>query len=272
MIMSTLRRLLMAANQGSKYPANATVWEVTIPEGGASYLFYTQNANGAVVDWGDGTVETISGGGEKLPTHNYLAGKYRVVFTGTYNRCATGNYNGNNGKYVTAIIQVSEYLTNWANLLSGAAMTVLPSWFTIPDGVTSVAGLLFASSVESLPNSFSFGNTVTTVRDFAYNSKLASIPATLKLPKSCTNFGYVFGNLANLSVDVGFFLQDIPSSGTLNSEYAFGKCAAAHGTAPADKLWNNPNITWSSVLNCFIDCRNISNYSEIPAAWGGGGA
>lgn len=271
--MSTLRRLLMAHNMNQiRYPADSTVWEVTIPEGEASYQFFIRNRSiSSVIDWGDGVVETLSAEGDKRPAHTYQAGSYTVSLTGKYDLLYLGDGNATYGKFVTGLVQVSEELTDYSSLCKHCAITELPTRFTIPYGVKSVSGMFESCKIPYLPDGFSLPDTVLGCSRMFYAAKIASLPDSFVLPKSVTNLSDMFWAISNLKFDIGHFLQNIATSGSINIERAFGACSSITGTAPADKLWGNSNVTWRAT-NCFMNCRNISNYNEIPAAWGGGGA
>ena len=54
----------------------------------------------------------------------------------------------------------------------------------------------------------------------------------------------------------------------ISSFYAtFNGCTKLTGNVPA--LWNRTNALNGTL--CFSGCRNLSNYNQIPKAWGGGG-
>ena len=268
--MSTLRRLLMAHNMNQiRYPANATVWELTIPEGGASYQFFTRNrSNSSVVDWGDGSVETLSATGDKRIAHAYPAGNYTVSLTGAYDLLAMGDSNATYGKLVTGLLQVSEELTSWANLCKYCAITELPAGFTVPYGITDVVSMLEFCKIPYLPDGFSLPETVTKSSRMFYGGGLKAIPRSFVLPRSVQTSDMMFWAIGTLSFDIEWFLQKITAGCALtNLEGAFGNTVIT-GTAPIERLSSLSTITKYS--NCFLLCRDLDNFAEIPPSWGGG--
>lgn len=67
----------------------------------------------------------------------------------------------------------------------------------------------------------------------------------------------------------GVIPEKLFENNTLISSFysTFNGCTGLTGNAPA--LWNRANDTTGSF--CFSNCRNLSNYNQIPSSWGGGG-
>jgi hypothetical protein len=259
----------MAATQGSKYPANATVWELTIPEGGANYQFFIRNrSSSSVVDWGDGSVETISAQGDKSPAHTYSAGSYTVSLTGKYALVHLGNGNATYGKFVTGLVQVSEELTDYSGLCKYCAITELPTRFTIPYGVDNVSGMFEFCKIPYLPGGFSLPETLLITSRMFYGGGLKSIPQSFILPRSVKTASMMFWSNGSLSFDIEWFLQKITAGCALqNLEGAFGTTGIT-GTAPIERLSSLSTITKYS--SCFLMCSKLDNFAEVTPTWGGG--
>lgn len=87
--------------------------------------------------------------------------------------------------------------------------------------------------------------------------------------KDCTKITSVndmFVGCAGLTGSIPAKLFD--NNTLISSFYAtFNGCTKLTGNAPA--LWNRTNALTGNL--CFSNCRNLSNYNQIPKAWGGGG-
>lgn len=243
--MSTLRRLLMAHSMNPiRYPANATVWEVTIPEGGAEYGITCSATESAVINWGDGSLQEFNG--YVRPVHSFAAGKYTLSITGGCISVQLASGAANYGKLVTKFVQYSNTLTA-ANAM-----------------FSNVTGLTILPGVPMPP-------TVKNMSYFAWKSAIVSVENGFILPVGLTDGNNMFRDcydLINLPVSTMFDRL----TGNINFNGAFRYCRSFSGVMPADKLWLNPNVSWTDTTDCFVGATSIENYNEIPAAWGGGGA
>lgn len=188
----------MTANQGSKYPANSTVWEVTIPEGGAEYSFQVESGLGwnnawngqpFIVDWGDGTVEdwgTTATIARIFPTHTYTtAGTYTVSATGQQESIKLARQSATYGKLVSKFIQASNTLTLYTDLLGQCSnLTELPSNFTIPATVTKVTSMLQGTNITALPPRMLLHEGITIVNGFLGSSSIQYLPEGFTIPDS----------------------------------------------------------------------------------------
>ena len=117
-------------------------------------------------------------------------------------------------------------------------------------------------------------NTAVNLTNFMGYTKLRQLPENFKIPAGTTNLDGAFDWLA------AFFSYDISnmfpeewatSSKTISVKGMFRNGVKIYGTAPANLLWLSGN-TFSSTTNCFQGCTQLTNYNDIPASWGGGGA
>lgn len=185
--MSTFRHLLLSAKTKIVYPANATVWEVTIPEGGATYMFYVyaQTPSQVTVDFGDGTVEVHTGGTNV--SHTYAQGVYTVSVTGDCRemQLASRQMLTTYGQYVTAFIQVSNTLISYYGLLASCTnLTQLPNSLTIPAHITNVNGMLNGSGVQALPPRLLLHDGITSGNAFVSSTPIKYLPDGFTIPDS----------------------------------------------------------------------------------------
>ena len=191
-------RQLMIANRGSKYPANATVWEVTIPEGGAEYSFQvesglgwnnTWNGQPFMVDWGDGSVEDVGSAATVAritPIHTYTtAGVYTVSATGQQESIKLARQSATYGKFVSKFIQASNTLTIYSDLLNPcSSITELPSNLTIPAIVTKVISMLQGTNITALPPRMLLHEGITDANNFLGSSSIQYLPEGFTIPDS----------------------------------------------------------------------------------------
>ena len=199
---------------------------------------------GCKVLWGDGATSTLVSGTNTC-THTYAAaGDYQIRISGTHTRFY--HIGGTPTKVIQAIRLYSK-LTSGGSAFYGCY-----------------------NSAFSILSGFSIGNFVTDTSNMFYNGSFASIPASLVIPASVTNcdgmFKYCFNLTANIS---GIFPTWAPGK-TVNVSRLFAYDTKVTGTIPAAKLWGRTDVTWTKA-DAFINCTSLTNYTSIPAAWGGGG-
>ena len=127
------------------------------------------------------------------------------------------------------------------NAFYGYKYDVLPDNIYIPDSVQYIQGI------------------------FKFSENLVDL-GNVKIPKSVTNAYQAFQQCYKITNDVSTLFPESFISSSIDLSLAFQYCYELTGSVPADKLWNNTNITWTSG-NCFDYCNNLTNYSEIPDSW-----
>ena len=50
--------------------------------------------------------------------------------------------------------------------------------------------------------------------------------------------------------------------------YPFQNCKKLYGTVPADLLWNNKDVKWTTTAKCFYGCSSEIR-AQVPKSWGG---
>ena len=208
--------MIVKQQEGSKYPSNATVWVVSIPEGGATCQFTWKNStyswnDGAIVDWGDGVVEDLTPlniTDTLIPRHAYTqAGVFTIVATGMQTEIWVASRNATYGKYVTGFVRVSDTVVNYPGLLQQCSgLTQLPSNFTIPRKVSIVTDMLNSTSIVALPAGCLLHDGITDCGSFVHNTKITTLPTGFIIPDSaaakCARV--IAGNRQLVSLPDGF--------------------------------------------------------------------
>jgi len=170
-------------------------------------------------------------------------------FAGLHMPLCTNIYQWINSSTATSVdLSYSIFASTELNYLASnlTAATSINLDGVVTDTITSLAymiiGAPFATSisiknwdVRSVANmaSFGYGNTHVTALDFT--------PYINKMPVCKNYYRMLYNNTACTS------------------------------SMPEEVFWNNPSEP-ESYNQCFTNDTNISNYSSIPSAWGGGGS
>ncbi|MBO5141478.1 MAG: hypothetical protein J6C46_00485 [Clostridia bacterium] len=103
---------------------------------------------------------------------------------------------------------------------------------------------------------------------FYKDTYLTSLPQDFKLPYAISYIS-CFEGCTNLSADITNIWPDTIK--TTSSDYfnlMFYRCSKITGAAPADKLWNNSNLSQPSYgIGTFDGCTSLTNYNDIPENW-----
>lgn len=148
--------------------------------------------------------------------------------------------------------------------------------FTIPDSVTSLYsgfGNFGPSNLVELPDSFKLPSKLVNGFYCFYNcSGLKKIPADFKIPKACTNLVRFFGFCFKLEFDISNLFPEEWADGGYTcdlSNFAWS-VSGLTGTLPQFIYDGRNNFTHN--VQSFGACTKLTNYNDIPASWGGGGA
>ena len=294
--MSVFRSLMMA-NQG--YPADATVIDVELTD--TALEFAPGLGGNASVYWGDGEkTQNVSALGtvNKL-SHIYASpGIYTVVI-----RSDGGNYwLRANSPRVIRVRQIGTAAAQYAmfenctgikqfdpgvtligtavqafSFLSITTITELNEDFAVRPN-NALTSFNYYGALSKVPDSVAAVMADTTSLYRAFRKRpgvtgLLSAPADMHVSENCTELALVFCEQNNLVFDITNFFPEAWANGgyTVNVMQMFDGCKRITGTAPAHLLWESGN-TWTNTTNAFRNCTGLSNYNEIPASWGGGGA
>lgn len=192
-------------------------------------------------------------------------------FWGTFHNCSslTGELSENLFKNCTKASTFANTFTN----CKGITGTIPENLFSNSSSlITSFNSTFYLCSglKGNIPEKlFANCNEVTDISNtFLGCSKLeGNIPENLF--KDCTKITNARETFCWCSGLTGEIPDNLFENNSLINIFSgtFSGCTKLTGNAPA--LWNRSNVTSSS--NCFKDCRKLSNYNEIPKAWGGGG-
>lgn len=232
--MSRFRDILIhnATNGGQHNSSNKTVFKIETSV--SNEQFGIADITGDyVIDWGDGTAE-------RNLVHKYKnPGVYVIVISGSYTMFSLGYFNTEHAMKVTEILKVSDNLSG-----------------------KSIAMFNDCQQITSVP-------LFDTSRFTSMETMFLNCPLLEEVPafdtSNVTNFNRVLCNCYNL--------QEFPewdfSAGT-NFQASFRMNSQMRGTPNPACFWNKSNIVYSK--ETFMQCSALSNYNEIPASWGGGGA
>lgn len=217
-----------------------TVWRIS--EDGETFVLPMSGIKGTI-DWGDNTTDTYTTA-KSQPTHVYAkSGDYEIKIKGTLNAITKPENDVVEKRILLAVKSWGEVGIKKIGVYS-MDIEVLP----YPSDKSFEQLVEFGirkTSIENLPDNFFV--KATKLRNltaaFSNNTKLKSIPENL-------------------------FLSEI----TTASIELFAGCINLRGNAPA--FWDKaqyPNISPATENNnWFMGCKNLTNYNEIPALWGGG--
>jgi hypothetical protein len=74
---------------------------------------------------------------------------------------------------------------------------------------------------------------------------------------------------SKLEIDIAKLLPEVtPKGGTINVSQLFYNCEKLTGIVPADKLWDNKQVTWLDTSQAFEGCSDKIR-EQVPVSWGG---
>ena len=239
-----------------------------------------------LVDWGDGITTRLS---DVIPTGT---SEYRYEVSHTYEKVGTYivkifgttyfSFMGSNDPNTSLISRVFDYDLPLAshiwNMSSGfmhnqrllhvdmyshRAATQIRHW---DNAFTSCINLIncegFTQYIERLSCRNMFNNCV----GLQYTDmRLCTAPSDV-----AGGCGNTYEKCYELNVDINDLLppQGFRYGATINMTNTFRAMYKLHGTVPADKLWNNPNVTFTNTEKAFELCSDEIR-AQVPVSWGG---
>ena len=141
------------------------------------------------------------------------------------------------------------------------------------------------NNVDTMAGMFNFASGITSLNLSKWSpAKIEEIPSmfmmctsliTLNIPNlvtnTVTNMNNTFLASSNL---VNIIMTNWNTTGVTHMIGLCKNCTSLTTTMPANLFWDNLDggTSVTSKSNAFLNATNISNYSSIPASWGGGGA
>lgn len=260
----------------SKSPTRSSApetWDVQvlIGDGAFNFSLVIYGSKNLIVDWGDGTIQTITDLtlGSPVYTKTYsTAGLYTIKIKGSmeYGTIRFGNNTTQRSRVVaTSAAPKIIGLISFNGTFDGCGIQSVPEdLFAYNPDITDVNGCFIKSGLKSIPPNLFSKNTKIT--DFSYCFSqcrgLSSIP-----------FGLFANNTAATNFDVCFFncdyLTALPSDlfiNNINAElfnYTFQNCIRL--TSVPSNLFVN-NIKARAFINCFFNVTlTTTSYSELLA-------
>jgi hypothetical protein len=255
-----------------------------------------------IIDWGDGTVEKLS---ELTPTNGtandvqidvlvYVAHTYEVpnkVYTIkiygkdycrlSHNATKLGSNNRLVCKLLSKDLPIASHLTNLASFGLHCVRLLkvdIPSYSNMLHQVVNLASLF--EGCKNLIYAYGFDKLNNDIVPGGVNSVFSGCSGLLetdfKLPTTFSSARNLFYNCERLEIDIAsVFSNGSLSNITIDPAGMFAGTKKLFGIVPAEKLWNNTNVTWktysSNVLNGgkpFIQSSDAIR-AQVPASWGG---
>lgn len=221
-------------------------------------LCFTQTAaNGVTIDWGDGSAtETLSGTGEKNPTHTYTdVGSYIIALqvnsgtlglgSGYSSECIMGSTSDTNKVYCNMLqkAEIGSGITSIGSYAFSGCFSL--ATVTLPNSVTSFTGSNMFNSCRSLA-SMVIPKSVTSLGSSNVFNACQSLTA-VSIPNSVTSLGnYTFNNCSALGSAA------IPTSTKSIGNYAFSGCESLASVIL-------PNSVTSIGTYGFQSCRTLAS-------------
>jgi hypothetical protein len=228
----------------AKYAANETVVAVMPSASTKMYTkFKVDISSNAVVDWGDGTVETLTNSGEYQ--HEYAeADKEYIVKIG--------------GDAVNSINFIDPRYSNWTD-------NTVKRLIQLGNSLTSMYKMFASTSLQRIEDSCQIPENVESMNYALGADNLEYAPASLRLPDRCTDFENAFVNARKLRADITNWFDNFTTGGKVMS-YAFYGGSELIGTPNSNKLWDS-GWSWNGTSSCFSNCSKLSNFNDIPSNW-----
>jgi hypothetical protein len=116
---------------------------------------------------------------------------------------------------------------------------------------------------------YSNRNYINSIFNACYNLKNTDL-ILIQEPVNAKGLSQAFSNCKSLIADINDL---IPAQGfrpgcTIDATSLFENAINISGTIPADKLWNDKNITWTNTTKVFAGCSDEIR-AQAPISWGG---
>lgn len=250
--------------------------------------------NDVVVDWGDGESTKLADLPDELITgerHHFIheykeTGKYIVKIFGKkyFNFMSASVYTSDNANKLfpnsTQLmcrvfdydLPIASHIYNYVAMCHGCDHLINVNVFNSNFKFNAVhCDNLFASCDNLLQVTGFVGycnnsEHIATMFGASKNLKYTDFQfATLTSPGIYTTFS----NCNNLEIDIStLFPKNWKPGSPFNVGYAFQNCKKLYGTVPADLLWNNKDVKWTTTAKCFYGCSSEIR-AQVPKSWGG---
>ena len=178
-----------------------------------------------------------------------------------------------NMERLTGPVVIPNTVTDATRFIKGCGRLVMEDVELAMSTAVVRSDYLFANNyqMKSLRN-FTLANYTIAFHIFDGCRSLVSLPEGFKIcSANAENIQDNFSGCTALQADITNIWPSSFTQSKINIGNCFLNCGNITGTAPAELLWNNPNVTWTAT-GCFSGCTKLTNYNEIPSSWGGGGA
>jgi hypothetical protein len=276
---------MMMAN-AKPYAPDETVYDVDMSfESTLTYKVWITSPYGdTVIDWGDGTttIDPKNGTAHSV-SHQYATiGVYtvRIHSADRQKAYSIAHDNESTALCVTRVRQLGDNIHKAVEMFSRCRnLAKVDSGVKVRKLVDKRCSAIFSQCGNNtaglyVNDDFTVSDDVRDCYGIFFYAKVLNLPKAFRVPSACTSIRSFAHTATSMTGDITNIFPEAWASktATINIGYAFANCRKLTGTAPAHLLWNAPNITWSDTTDCFAGCTGLTNYNEIPASWGGGGA
>lgn len=246
---------------------------------------FVQADQNIIIDWGDGNTEEVK---DIEPTGS--AGDYRYKCLHTYSN--TGKYiikiygntyfaliqgNGPDPNIICRIfdkdLPIASHIKNFSSFARSSKHLLnvnVSKCKNFNKNYINISMLFYDCTNLVSATGFSIENKI----NIAYSNILANCYSL-----ETTNFVFIptsygingtFNKCYKLVADIYqlFYLYQASTGSSVSLDSVFSKCKNLYGVIPANKLWNNKNITWTNTENCFAECSK-QIIAQAPVSWGG---
>lgn len=248
--MSGRRQLMIANQRGYDSDESAFLVETTAED--TTYQLNLRDTNTVrlhTIDWGDGTVEAVSTGTTALKAFQHVYTKPNA-----YEIRVRGNY---------YCLNLTSYSTTYARFVK--------EWYHASEGLTVMQSWGSFASIRKIGPQFKLPDKLGAMFEFVREGALpVGSEKFLQLPDSIYSLDGAFTNLYSDFDVTHMFDLWVTKSTSRNLHVAFST-SRNHIIGTVPDLWNQ-GFTFSNATNVFQGCTRLTNYNDIPASWGGGGA
>lgn len=295
--MATIARRLVSSEDGDDVPFKIGVsvaagQTFTLPI--ADYSNLTPNF---VVDWGDGSQNTITSSTDAGRIHTYVSsGSYVISILGLMPSFKVNN-NSTIRTLITSIIDFGRVGLRLLDFYGCVNITTIPAASSMEAGygglneIVSFAGFMRNTSITSIPSDlFQFATRVSIFSDIFSFTSITTIPSGLfDNCVNATSFASAFNQCTSLSSYPLDLFDNCPN--VVNFSSTFRNCRLL--TQPLQFTFNTQVTVFSNIYNmisstnsmsgtapelwlripepvgtsAFRNCFGLSNYASIPSNW-----
>ena len=254
----------------------------------SDYGSFTPNIG---VDWGDGSVSSITSSTSVSRLHTYVsAGTYTVSINGFCPSFTVSNATSAR-TLIKSIVQWGDVGFKQINFYGCSSITSIPGGYKGLSNIESFANFMRSTGITSIPSDiFSFSTIATVFSDIFSFTSIASIPMGLFLANTqaqtfnssfnnCLSLITCPSNLFDTNINAINFASTFKNCRALTSTVAFTYNTNAttfnntyYMSTTTNALVGNAPTLWTRIpepygVGAFHNCTHLTNYASIPLNW-----